>query len=135
MKIQHTEKSKATRWRSLKSAITRPFLFDLIAMPTAVSSGEPGLHAASHLVVHEDVHHVVVHLLSDLALGSPGEQHKLDAKQRDKDQGGSHCFHVQVGLSLVGVFQLGYENANDVQQEEKVHLSEKEMTLRKRSEK
>lgn len=87
----------------------------------------------SHLVVHEDVHHVVVHLLSNPALGSPWEQHKLDAKQRDKDQGGSHCFHIQVGLSLVGVFQLGYENTDDIQQEEKVHLSGKTMTLRRRS--
>lgn len=102
-------------------------------MPAALSWGEAGLGAAPHLVVHEDVHDVVVHLLGDAALGSPWEQHKLDAKEGDKNQGGSHCLHVQVGLSLVGVFQLGYENTNDVQQEEKVHLSEKEMTLRKRS--
>lgn len=92
-----------------------------------------GLGAAAHLVVHEDVHHVVVHLLGDPALGSPGEQHKLDAKQWHQNQGGSHCFHVQVGLCLVGVFQLGDENTDDVQQEEKVHLSGKEMTLRRRS--
>lgn len=85
--------------------------------------------------MHEDVHHVVIHLLSDPALWSPWEQHKLDAKEWDKNQGGSHCFHVQVGFSLVGVFQLGYENTNDIQQEEQVHLLEKEMTLRRRSEK
>lgn len=82
--------------------------------------------------MHEDVHHVVVHLLSNAALGSPWEQHKLDAKEWDQDQGGSHCLHVQVGLSLVGVFQLGYENTDDIQQEEKVHLSEKKM-MRRRS--
>lgn len=83
--------------------------------------------------MHEDVHHIVVNLLGDAALGAPREQHKLDAKERDEDQGGSHCFHVQVGLGLVRVLQLGDENTDDIQQEEKVHLWEKKMTLGRRS--
>lgn len=101
---------------------------DLVLVPVP---SQHGLHLTikeaencSHqqtLVMHEDVHHVVIHLLSDPALRSPWEQHKLDAEEWDKNQGGSHCFHVQVGLSLVRVLQLGYENTNDIQQEEKVH--------------
>lgn len=69
---------------------------------------------AADLVVHEDVHHVVIHFLSDPAFWSPWEQDKFDAKQRNKNQCCSHCLHVQVGFCLVGVFQLGYENTNNI---------------------
>lgn len=101
---------------------------DLVLVPVSsqnsldlsIEEAENGSHQQT-LVVHQDVHHIVIHLLSDLAFWSPWEQHKLDAKQRNQNQGGSHCFHVQVGFCLVGVFQLGYENTNDIQQEEKIH--------------
>lgn len=76
----------------------------------------------SDLVVHEDFHDVQVDLKDPVILGLVGEQDKLDAEQRDEDEGGSHGPHVKAGLGLVRHPQLGDENPNDVQQEEKIHL-------------
>lgn len=70
------------------------------------------------LVVHEDFHDVHVDLKDPVILGLVGEQDKLDAKQRDEDEGGSHSPHVEAGLGLVRHPQLRDENPNDVQQEE-----------------
>lgn len=76
----------------------------------------------THLVVHEDFHDVQIDLKNPWVLGFVGEQHKLNTQQRDEDEGGSHSPHVEARLGLVGHSQLGDENPNDVQQEEKVHL-------------
>lgn len=68
--------------------------------------------------MHEDFHDVHVDLKDPVILGLVGEQDKLDAKQRDEDEGGSHSPHVEAGLGLVRHPQLRDENPNDVQQEE-----------------
>lgn len=75
-----------------------------------------------YLVVHEDVHDVLVHLASDAVLGPPGEDDELNSKQRHQDEGGSHRLHVHVGFGTVCVPQLGHQHPDDVQEEEEVHL-------------
>lgn len=72
--------------------------------------------------MHEDFHDVQVDLRDPVILRLVGEQDKLDAEQRDEDEGGPHSPHVEAGLGLVRHPQLGDENPNDVQQEEKIHL-------------
>lgn len=73
--------------------------------------------------MHQDVHDVVI----DLRVASRfiWEQDKLDTEKRDENEGGSHSPHVEAGFGLVCHSQLGDENPNDVQQEEKVHLESK----------
>lgn len=56
-----------------------------------------------HLEVAEDVKKEFVDGAADASLGPPGENDELDAEQRDKDQGGSHGFHVGSGLGGVGL--------------------------------
>lgn len=73
--------------------------------------------------MHQDVHDVVIDLR--VAIRFIWEQDKLDTKKRDENEGGSHSPHVETGLGLVCHSQLGDENPNDVQQEEKVHLESK----------
>lgn len=90
----------------------------------ATAPRAPAAPQAAHLVVHEDVHDVVVHLLHGPALGAPWEQHELDAQQRHEDERGPHGLHVEVGLRLVRDLQLRDEHTHDVQQEEEVHLGE-----------
>lgn len=53
---------------------------------------------------------------------SPGQQDELGSQQRDEDERGSHCLHVGVGFSTVGLFQLGDEDPHDVEEKEEVHL-------------
>lgn len=59
---------------------------------------------ASYLEVHENVHDVVIHLLSNSAFRPPGQEHELNAKQRHQDKGRSHSFHVEMGFCLVRDF-------------------------------
>lgn len=73
------------------------------------------------LVVHKNLHDIQVDLRDPVILRLVGEQDKLDAKQRDEDEGCSHGPHVEAGLGLVRHSQLGDENPNDVEQEEKIH--------------
>lgn len=72
--------------------------------------------------MHEDVHDVLKDLKGQASLRLVGDHDKLDAQQRDQDEGGSHGLHVEARLGLVGHFQLGDENPHDVQQEKEVHL-------------
>lgn len=83
------------------------------------------------LVVHEDFHDVQVDLKDPVILGLVGEQDKLDAEQRNEDEGGSHGPHVQAGLGLVRHPQLGDENPDDVQQEEEIHLESKRNSIKR----
>lgn len=53
---------------------------------------------------------------------SPGEEDELGSKQRDEDECSSHCLHVGGGLSMVGLFQLGDQDPNNVQEKKEVHL-------------
>ncbi|TNN72142.1 hypothetical protein EYF80_017570 [Liparis tanakae] len=53
---------------------------------------------STYLVVHEDVHDVLVDLASQPVLWPPGENDKLYSQQGHQDQGGSHCLHVHIGL-------------------------------------
>lgn len=55
-------------------------------------------------------------------LWSPRQQDELGSQQRDEDECGSHCLHVDVGLSTVSLFQLGDEDPDDVEEKEEVHL-------------
>lgn len=79
--------------------------------------------------MHEDVHDVQVDLIDPVITGLVGEQDILDAEQRDEDEGGPHGPHVEAGLGLVRDPQLGDENPDDVQQEEKIHLETKTKML------
>lgn len=72
--------------------------------------------------MHEDVHDVLVDFASQPVLGPPGEDDKLDSQQRHQDERGPHGLHVHVGLGSVRVAQFGHQHADDVQQEEEVHL-------------
>lgn len=102
----------------------------------------------SYLVVHEDVHNIVVDLQGEASLGFVGKQDKLDAQERDQDQGGSHSLHVEARFSLmchlkynttllvhllqqieeiifcllVDYLQFGDEDTHNVQQEEQINL-------------
>lgn len=70
----------------------------------------------------EDVYEEIVDGPADASLWPPGEDDELDSQQRHEDEGGSHCFHVGCGLGTVGLFQLGDQNPDDVQEKEEVHL-------------
>lgn len=83
----------------------------------------------TNLVVHKDVHDVQIDLQGPGVVGLVGEQDKLDTKQRNEDECGPNCPHVEAGLSLVGHSQLGDEHAHNVEQEEKVYLKEKQKDL------
>ncbi|TNN49327.1 hypothetical protein EYF80_040502 [Liparis tanakae] len=76
-----------------------------------------------------------VDLKDPVVLGLVGEQHKLDAQQGDEDEGGPHGPHVEAGLGLVRHPQLGDEDADDVQQEEEIHLEPKRHRWARRREK
>lgn len=58
----------------------------------------------------------------DASLWAPEQNDVLDTQQRDEDEGGSHRFHVGRGFGAVGLLQLRDEDADDVQEEEEVHL-------------
>lgn len=66
------------------------------------------------LVVHEDVHDVVIDLLGHPSFRSPRNQHELNAEQRHQNKSRSHSFHVEIGFRLVSDFQLGDENTYDI---------------------
>lgn len=70
----------------------------------------------------EDIYKEIIDGPADASLWPPGEKDELDSQQRDEDEGGSHCLHVGCGLSAVGLFQLGDQDPDDVQEKEKVHL-------------
>lgn len=59
---------------------------------------------------------------ADAFVWPPGEKDELDSQQWDKDERSSHCLQVGCGLRAVGLFQLGDEDPEDVQEKEKVHL-------------
>lgn len=80
---------------------------------------------SANLVMHEDVHDVLVDFAGQPVLGSPGEDDKLDPQQRHQYERGPHRLHVHVGLGPVGVAQFGHQHPDDVQQEEEVHLPHK----------
>ena len=90
----------------------------------AVEPGDHVVHSRheTHLIMHEDVHDVVVDLRGASALGLVGQQHVLDPQEGHQDQGGPHSLHVQAGLCLVGHLQLGDQDAHDVQQEKQIYL-------------
>lgn len=75
-----------------------------------------------YLVMHEDVHDVLVDLAGDAVLRPPGEDDELDPEQGHQDEGGPHRLHVHVGLGPVRVPQLGHQHTDDVEEEEEVHL-------------
>lgn len=75
-----------------------------------------------YLVVAEDVYEEVIDGAADSSLWPPGKKDELDTQQGDEDQGGSHRLHVGRGLGAVGLLQLGDQDADDVQEEEEVHL-------------
>lgn len=73
------------------------------------------------LKVAEDIYKEVIDGPADAPLRPPGEKDELDSQQRDEDEGGSHRLHVGCGLSAVGVFQLGDQDPDDVQEEKEIH--------------
>lgn len=75
-----------------------------------------------YLEVAKNVRNKVIDGAVAAFLWSPGKQDELGSQQRDKDECGSHCLHVGVGLSTVGLFQLGDEDPYDVEEKEEVHL-------------
>lgn len=77
-----------------------------------------------YLEVAKDVNKEIIDGPADASVWSPGENDELDSQQRDEDEGGSHCLHVGRALGAVGFFQLGDQDPDDVQEEEKVHLGE-----------
>lgn len=76
----------------------------------------------SHLVMHQDVHNVVVDLRGHPSLRLVGQQDVLDPQERHQDERGPHGFHVEAGLRLVGDLQFGDEHSHNVQQKEQVDL-------------
>lgn len=70
----------------------------------------------------EDIYKEIIDCPANASLWPPWEKDVLDSQQRDEDEGGSHCLHVGCGLSTVGLFQLGDQDSDDVQEKEKVHL-------------
>lgn len=76
-----------------------------------------------YLVVVEDVHEELVDGAADAFLRPKGDKDELDTQQGDEDEGGSHRLHVRGGLGGVRLLQLGDQDADDVQEEEEVHLS------------
>lgn len=67
-----------------------------------------------YLVVHEDVHDVVIDLLGHPSFRSPRNQHELNAEQWHQNKRRSHGFHVEIGFRLVSDFQLGDENTYNI---------------------
>lgn len=59
---------------------------------------------------------------ADASLRPLGKKDELDSQQRDQDEGGSHRLHVGCALGAVGVFQLGDQDPDDIQEKEEVHL-------------
>lgn len=80
----------------------------------------------THLVMHQDVHDVVVDFRRDPSLRFVRQQDVLNSQERYQDEGGSHRLHVETGLSLMGHLQLGDEDSHNVQQKEQIHLKRKE---------
>lgn len=70
----------------------------------------------------EDIYKEFIDGTVDASLWHPGVQNVLDSQQRDEDEGGSDRLHVGCGLSAVGLLQLGDQNSDDVEEEQKVHL-------------
>lgn len=75
-----------------------------------------------YLKVGEDVYKEIVDGVADAPLGAPEQNDVLDTQQRDEDEGGSHRLHVGRALGAVGLLQLRDQDADDVQEEEEVHL-------------
>lgn len=82
-----------------------------------------------YLEVAEDVIKEIIDGPADASVWPPGEYDVLDSQQRDEDEGGSHRLHVGRALGAVGFFQLGDQDPDDVQEEEKVHLGEVKVTV------
>lgn len=70
----------------------------------------------------EDVKKELIDGVANAFVRRPRDEDILDSQQRDEDERGSHCFHVGRGLSTVCLFQFGYQNPDDIQEKEKVHL-------------
>lgn len=75
-----------------------------------------------YLVVAEDVHEELIDGADDASLRPTGDKDVVDSQQGDEDEGGSHCLHVGRGLGAVGLLQLSDQDADNVQEEEEVHL-------------
>ena len=73
--------------------------------------------------MHQYVHDVVVYFRGDASLRLVGKQDVLDSQKGHQDEGGSHGFHVEAGLRLVGHLQLGDEHSHDVEEEEQIDLT------------
>lgn len=65
-----------------------------------------------------------------LAIGFVFHQDDLDAQEGHEDQRGSHRLHVEAALGLVGHSKLGDQHPYNVQEEEQVHLGERERNMR-----
>lgn len=74
--------------------------------------------------MHEYVHDVFIDLSGQTVLWPPRKNYELYPEQGHQDQGGSHCFHVHVGLCPVSVSQLCHQHSYNIQQEEEVNLRE-----------
>ena len=74
------------------------------------------------LVMHQYVHDVVVYFGGDPSLRLVGKQNVLNSQKRHQDEGGSHGFHVETRLRLMGHLQLGDEHSHDVQEKEQIDL-------------
>lgn len=74
------------------------------------------------LEMHQYVHDVVVYFRGDPSLRLVGKQDVLNSQKRHQDEGGSHGFHVETRLRLMGHLQLGDEHSHDVQEKEQIDL-------------
>lgn len=70
----------------------------------------------------EDVKKELIDSVANASIRRPRYEDILDSQQRDEDERGSNCFHVGRGLSTVCLFQFGYQNPDNIQEKEKVHL-------------
>lgn len=68
------------------------------------------------------MHKEVIDGAADATLWPRGKKDELDSQQRDEDEGGPHRLHVGCALSAVGVFQLGDQDPDNIQEKEEVHL-------------
>lgn len=74
----------------------------------------------------QDGHDVAIDLVGAVALRFVGQEDDLDAQEGHEDQRASHGLHVETGLGLVGHFKLGDQHPHNVQEEEQVHLRERD---------
>lgn len=77
---------------------------------------------AFYLIMHYDMHDVVVDFSRNAPCRFIWEENVLDAQEWNQNEGGTDSFHIQTRLCMVCYFQFGDEDSYDVQQKEQVHL-------------